>query len=50
MKKALKIILGVGLIVFGLVLAILWWKSLLVIIKGCIGIVLILAGIICFMI
>ncbi|MDP8290435.1 MAG: hypothetical protein P9M02_05685 [Candidatus Susulua stagnicola] len=39
-----KVILGIVLIVIGLVLAIKWRLDLLILIKGCIGLLLIMAG------
>jgi uncharacterized membrane protein HdeD (DUF308 family) len=41
-----KIILGIVFIVLGLVALIRWWPSLWMVIKGCVGPFLILAGII----
>ncbi|MFA5008783.1 MAG: hypothetical protein WC546_06140 [Candidatus Omnitrophota bacterium] len=45
-KMIVKIILGIVLILLGLVALISWWSSLLTVIKGCIGLFLILAGVI----
>jgi len=42
----LKIILGIALLVLGALAILQWWLQLLVLIKGCIGLFLILAGII----
>lgn len=41
-----KIILGIVFILLGLVALIRWWPSLWTVIKGCIGLFLILAGVI----
>ncbi|MCF7875169.1 MAG: hypothetical protein K9M14_05860 [Candidatus Omnitrophica bacterium] len=43
-KTALKIILGLIFIGLGIWAVIAWWKDLLVVIKGCIGLFAILAG------
>ena len=43
---ALKYILGIALIILGGVLVVRWWGNLLVVIKGCLGLFLILSGII----
>ncbi len=49
-KKALstllKVILGLAFLVLGGVAILKWWKALLLIVKGCIGLFLILAGVI----
>jgi hypothetical protein len=47
-KMILKIILGIALVALGVLSLIIWWKDLLVLIKGAVGAVLILAGIVCF--
>lgn len=39
-----KLIVGVGLVILGLTAVLGWWEYLVVVIKGCIGIILILAG------
>jgi len=41
-----KIILGIVFILIGLVALIRWWPSLWTVIKGCIGLFFILAGVI----
>lgn len=46
--KAVKILLGAVLILLGLFLVYHWWGALLLLIKGSIGLVLILAGVIAF--
>lgn len=43
-KMVIKLILGVALIVIGLIALISWYKELFTIIKGCIGLFVILAG------
>ncbi|MFO8053498.1 MAG: hypothetical protein R6U54_06040 [Candidatus Omnitrophota bacterium] len=43
-KTALKIILGLIFIGLGIWAIVAWWSSLLVVIKGCIGLFAILAG------
>lgn len=49
-KKALatifKVILGLVFLVLGVAAIVSWWSALLMVIKGCIGLFLILAGII----
>ncbi|MFA6282040.1 MAG: hypothetical protein WCY05_06050 [Candidatus Omnitrophota bacterium] len=45
-KMVVKIILGMIFIIFGLIALMHWWPSLWIIIKGCIGLFLILAGVI----
>ncbi|MEA3328258.1 MAG: hypothetical protein U9Q08_00735 [Candidatus Omnitrophota bacterium] len=44
----LKIVLGVVLVVFGLAAIITWRQDVLSLIKGTLGIVIVLGGIICF--
>jgi fatty acid desaturase len=41
-----KILLGVAFLLLGILAIIRWWGLLLMIIKGCIGLFLILAGVI----
>ncbi|MCM8780712.1 MAG: hypothetical protein NC908_02160 [Candidatus Omnitrophica bacterium] len=41
-----KVILGLAFLVLGVLAIIRWWSELLVVIKGCIGLFLILAGIV----
>ncbi len=48
LSKAIKIILGVAFIALGLFTIVLWWTDVLALIRGGIGLVLILAGLICF--
>ncbi|RKY26505.1 MAG: hypothetical protein DRP61_05820 [Candidatus Omnitrophota bacterium] len=43
-KMVLKIALGVVLVGLGIWAIIAWWRDLLLVIKGCIGLFLILAG------
>jgi len=45
-KAGLKIILGLVLLVLGVWAVVGWWQDLLVLIKGAVGIILILAGVI----
>lgn len=42
----IKVILGLALLVLGVGAVIRWWQPLLTVVKGCIGLFLILAGII----
>ena len=44
LKTLLKIILGIILILLGLWAVIGWWADLLAVIRGCIGLFLIMAG------
>lgn len=46
LSTILKVILGLVFLVLGFLAVIKWWGSLLVILSGCIGLFLILAGII----
>lgn len=41
-----KVILGLVFLVLGVMSILTWWDSLVMIIKGCVGLFLILAGII----
>ena len=43
-KGILKIIIGLALVVVGIVLVIYWIVPLLTLIKGCVGLFLIMAG------
>ncbi len=43
-KPSIKVIIGVVLIIIGLAAAIKWRFSLLVLVQGCIGLFLIMAG------
>jgi small-conductance mechanosensitive channel len=45
-KMVAKIILGIVFILLGLVALIRWWPSLWTVIKGCVGLFFILAGVI----
>ena len=51
-KKAVatifKVILGLVFLVLGILAIIAWWKDLLLVIRGCIGLFLVLAAIITF--
>jgi len=42
----LKVVLGIVFLVLGVLAILRWWRLLLMIIKGCLGLFLILAGII----
>ncbi|MBP7089038.1 MAG: hypothetical protein KBB01_07075 [Candidatus Omnitrophica bacterium] len=44
MKSGSKIVLGVALIILGLWAVLAWFSSLLMVIKGCIGLFLVMAG------
>lgn len=44
MKTALKIIVGIVIVLLGLTAVIRWWPDLLVVFRGCIGLLLILVG------
>ena len=46
MSTILKIILGLAFLALGALAILRWWKLLVMIVKGCIGLFLILAGII----
>lgn len=46
--KALKIILGLALAVLGVGAIYFWRWEVLTLIKGCVGVILLLAGLICF--
>jgi len=41
-----KVILGLAFLVLGVLVIFRWWGNLLIVVKGCIGLFLILAGII----
>jgi uncharacterized membrane protein YkgB len=43
-KTALKISIGFIMVLLGLVALINWWGALAIVFKGCIGLILILAG------
>jgi len=43
-KPGMKVIIGILLIIIGLAAIISWWPNLLALLKGCIGLVLIMAG------
>ncbi|OGX40960.1 MAG: hypothetical protein A2984_01830 [Omnitrophica WOR_2 bacterium RIFCSPLOWO2_01_FULL_41_12] len=42
----LKVILGLAFLVLGVVAIVSWWSDLLLVVKGCLGLFLILAGVI----
>lgn len=42
----LKVLLGLVLLVLGILAIVRWWGALLLVIQGCIGLFLILAGVI----
>ena len=42
----IKVILGLALIVLGVMAVIGWWASLIEVVKGCLGLFLVLAGLI----
>lgn len=42
----IKVVLGLGFLILGVLTILRWWPQLVEIIKGCIGLFLILAGII----
>lgn len=44
----LKVILGIVFLVLGALALYAWWKDLLIVVRGCIGLFLILAAIITF--
>lgn len=48
MGKALKIIIGIALILIGAYAIYLWWGDVLTLIRGGIGLAIILAGLIAF--
>lgn len=48
LSKAVKIILGALFILVGLWVIVMWWGDVLALIRGGLGFVLILAGLICF--
>ncbi|HAV43331.1 TPA: hypothetical protein DCX15_04875 [bacterium] len=48
-KKALKILLGVVLVVLGIWMIVVFWGQVVSLFKGCIGGILILAGLVCFL-
>ena len=50
MKKALYLILGAIVAIFGLWLLIIWWPYFLVFLKGVLGPIVILVGVIIFII
>ena len=49
-KKALstifKVVLGLAFLVLGVLALLRWWGNLLIVVKGCIGLFLLLAGMI----
>jgi hypothetical protein len=44
LKTAVKIIIGIVIVLLGLTAVIRWWPNLLIVFKGCIGLFLILVG------
>jgi len=48
MGKILKVIIGLALLALGLWTIVLWWQDLLVLVRGGIGLALIMAGLIAF--
>jgi len=50
MKKALYLILGVVVTVFGIWLLYFWWPYFLVFLKGVLGLIVIIVGVIIFII
>jgi hypothetical protein len=48
LSKALKIILGIIFVALGAYTIYLWWADLLMVVRGCVGLFLILAGLIAF--
>lgn len=48
LNKVIKILIGVALIALGVAFIWLWWADVLALIRGGLGMVLILAGLICF--
>jgi hypothetical protein len=49
MNKALKILLGIVFILAGLVSLYFWYGDLWTVFKGCVGLIAIMAGLVCFM-
>jgi len=43
-----KVILGLVFLVLGILAIVTWWKDLLLVVRGCIGLFLVLAAIITF--
>jgi len=48
LSKAVKLIIGIALIALGIWTIVIWWGDVLTMIRGGIGLVLILAGLIAF--
>jgi len=46
LSTLLKVALGVAFLALGVLAILRWWKLLLILVKGCIGLFLILAGVI----
>jgi hypothetical protein len=44
LKTSIKLIIGIVLVILGLAAVIGWWSSLWVVVKGCVGLFLIMAG------
>jgi len=43
-KPGIKVIIGVVLIAVGLSAVVSWWLNLMILLKGCVGLLLIMAG------
>ncbi len=50
LKKAIKVIIGLALIVAGVGSYWYWWPELLVVVKGCLGVAVALIGLVVIMI
>ncbi|MBI5699654.1 hypothetical protein HZC35_05000 [Candidatus Saganbacteria bacterium] len=48
LNKAIKILIGVALVALGIYLIVIWWGDVLALIRGGLGMGLILAGLIFF--
>lgn len=48
LSKAIKVIIGLALVVLGIYLIWLWWGDVLTMIRGGLGLVLIMAGLVFF--
>ena len=46
MSTLFKVVLGLAFLVLGGLMILKWWRALLLIVKGCIGLFFILAGVI----
>ncbi len=47
-SKAIKVLLGVAFVALGLFTMVMWWGDVLGLIRGGLGFVFILAGLVCF--